>query len=626
MKRIAAMLVCGVWLLGASLRAQDPPREGVRVNGYGGFGFGATSIQSGQFLTSDYRDLSSELGLDANGFLYDPRFLHYSLSTLWDGNNTAIDQGSARSNGLSFSGGLSFLSQRSFPFTFYFSKSHTNTSGSLIPAFATRTSLWGLRGELKWHKVIPINYNLGLGKTENDLPNGNIFNTHNRFASLNAARRLRGWDLRFGENYLRTASSFSNFLNRNNTLSFDASRAYGERIRMGLGAMYSTFAFSDLGGNNTSSSDVALLNGNLTWKHTEKLDSYYSFNVARNAVNILRTLAIANALPNVTLPLNAQSLNSTSETLAGGSNYRATSNLSFTASLTYSHNGIPQPTVAALTSQTKAVVTTDVLNVDTGYTYRHKIWKLDFHNASSIGWQRFSLLNGAGDSGLGYGLDNGVSGGDVRKARFSASYRYRRRSNPLFFNVVTTSDHRATLKLETEYLRFVTLQGIADLGKTKLNLSGSNINLDTSNYMATASLPQRRLTLFASRGVSSSAERFFSPDSILFEPGGSTGGVELPGALLNPLVYSEVLSQRAGLVWRPRRKLQIESRVSNNRFLFTFLNNMTNRYKQFDTMVEYKFGRFTILVGYGRANGDALNFNQRVNRYFLRVRFPFHVF
>ena len=359
MRRVAVMVVCGVWLLGVSLRAQAPPRQDVRVDGYGGFGFGATSIQSGQILTSDYRDLSSELGIDANGFLYDPRFLHYSLSTLWDGNNTAIDQGSARANGLSFSGGLSFLSERSFPFNFYFSQTHTNTSGSLIPAFSTRTNLWGLRGELKWRKVIPISYNLGFGKTENDLPNGNIFNTHNRFASLNASRNLRGWDLRLGENYLRTASSFSNFLNRNNTLSFDASRAYGERIRMGLGASYSTFGFSDLGGSNASSSDVALLNGNLTWKHTEKLDSFYSFNVARNAVNVLRTLATANVLPNVTLPLNEQSLNSTSETLAAGSNYRATSNLSFNTSLTYSHNGIPQSTVAALTSQAKAVVTTE---------------------------------------------------------------------------------------------------------------------------------------------------------------------------------------------------------------------------------------------------------------------------
>ena len=99
----------------------------------------------------------------------------------------------------------------------------------------------------------------------------------------------------------------------------------------------------------------------------------------------------------------------------------------------------------------------------------------------------------------------------------------------------------------------------------------------------------------------------------------------LPASLLNPLIYSDVLSKRLGLVWRPRPNLEVESRLSRNQYLFTFLNEVANRYRQFDTTVLYKFGRFTIMLGYSRANGEALNFNQQVNRFFLRVRFPFHV-
>jgi len=625
MKRVVLFIVTLSWLGGTTLLAQSADHRALRLNGYGGFGFGHTNIQSGSLFDSNYRDLSSELGLDASGALYDSRLLNYTFSTYWDGNNTAIDQGSARSNALSYSGGVSFLSQRSFPFTFYFSRSRSNVNGSLIPAFSTQNNIWGLRGELKQPRLALISYNLGIGKTESDLPNGDVFNTRNRFASVSATRKLLGWDLRFGEDYFKTVSTFSNFFDRNNTVGFDASRAYGNRIQANWGVAYSTFAFKDLTGASTSNSGVTLINGNLTWKHTEKLDSFYSFNVARNAVNTLRLLAQANGSGSGNLLFNAQSLDSTSETFAAGASYRPTTNLSFNGSLTYNHNGIPEQSLTSLPARARNVITTDILNGSAGYSYRRKIWKLEYHNASSLNLQRFSLLSGTSDSGLGFGLDNGVTGGDVRKLRFSAAYRYNRRSNPIFFNVVTTSDQHATLKLDSEHFRFLTLQGLADIGSTKLDLAGSNIHLDTSNYMLSATFPRRRLSVFASRGVSSSAERFLGIDSVIFQPGGSTGGVPVPGQLLNPLIFSDVMSQRVGLVWRPRINLEVESRYSNNRYLFTYLNDVENRYKQFDTTVQYKFGRFTILAGYGRASGEAMRFNQQVNRFYLRVRFPFHI-
>lgn len=623
MKRLVALIIVLNGITGAALFAQNNNHYPLRITGTGGFGFGQTNIQSGNFFNSKFQDLSSELGLDARGYVYDPRFLNYTLSAYWDGNNTAIDQGSARSNGLSFTGALSFLPERSFPFTFYFSRSHSNAAGSLIPPFSTNNTIFGLRGDLKKPRLAMISYNLGMGRTENDLPTGEIFNTRHRFANLSATRKVVGWDLRFGEDYLRTISTFSNFLDRNNTLSFDASRAYGDRIRVDVGAAYTAFAFTDLTGANSSNSAVALVNGNVTWKHTERLDSFYTFNFSRNAVNMLRALAAANRIPGTTLPFNALSLDSSSENLAAGANYRPTSRLSFNANLGYSHNGLPRQTLESLTPLGRKVFTTDVFNADAGYTYRRRVWKLEFNNASSLNWQRFILLSGDSDSGLGFSLHNGITGGDVRKARFSAFYRYNRRSNPIFFNVVTTSDRRATLKVDSEYLRFVTLQALADIGKTKLDLAGSTINLDTSNYMFSAVF--RRLNLFASRGVSDSAERFFGPDSILFQPGGSTGGLPLPGLLLNPLIFSNVLSERVGLAWRPRRNLEVESRLSRNQYLFTFLNEVENRYKQFDTTVNYKFGRFTIAMGFGRAGGDSLRFHQKVNRVFLRVRFPFRV-
>jgi hypothetical protein len=615
-----------VVLFGAAnaLRAQtDQPA--LRLSGFGGLGFGRTSIHSGDLWDSRYRDLSSEFGLSGSGFLYDPRFANYTLSTIWDGNNTAIDQGSARSNGLNFNGSLNFLPQRSFPFGFYFSRSRSDASGSLLPALTNSTSLWGFRGELKQPKLAHFTYNLGAGKSENDVVGGAVFYTRHRFANLNATRKLFGWDVRVGNNYLKTISSFANFLDRNNTLSADASRSFNERVRAGFGASRSTFEFRDLAGDNQADSAVTLVYGNLNWAHTDKLESFYSFNATENAVNTLRIASRASGDSLGRLPFNDLSLDSSSQTLSSGLNYRPVENLSLNANLNYSHNGLPEASLGALSEDARRVLATDVLNAGVAGSYLRRVGGFNWHSGAGLDWQRFSLLAGEPDSGLGYRLDQGLSGGDVRRLRYSFGYRYNRRSNPIFFNVVTTRDHRGTLKLDSHYFGFVLLQGLAEIGTTKLDLAGSAIDLDTSNYMLSATFPARRLSVFASRGVSSSGERLFNPDSILFQPGGSTGSVPLPGSLLNPLVYSDVMSRRVGLNWRVRPNLQIESRYSANQYVFLFLNSTENRYRQFDTTVQYKFGRFTMALGYGRASGQAARFEQQVNRLFFRVRFPFHI-
>ena len=623
-KRLVALAIAWSCLAGSPLFAQGS-RHSLRLNGWGGFGFGYTNTESGdgQLFGSSSRDLFGEFGVEAGGFLYDPRLLNYTFSSFWDGNNTSIDQGSALSRGLSFNGSLSFIPERSFPFTFYFSRSHSSNSGSLIPPYSTNNSLWGLRGELRKPRLALISYNLGLGKSENDLPTGEAFNTKQRFANLTATRKLFGWDLQLGEDYLRSSSTFSSFLQRNNTLSFRAGRDYGGRIRVDLGASYSAFAFRNLRSGSSSDSSVTLVDGSLLWKHTEKLDSSYSFSISRNAVNALRILTSANGEPGIPLPFNAQVADTTTESFAAGANYRPTSRWSFNGHFNYSHNGLPEAALASLPPSARNAFTTSLLNLGGGYSYRRKVWKLDYHNAGSVSWQHFSLASGGDDSGVGFTLENGASGGDLRQARFSASYRYSRRSNPIFFNVVTNSDHRVNLKLETARWSMFVLQAIAEIGKGRLELAGSNLDVDVRNFMLSAS--RRRLTIYASHSASSSEELFFGPGSILFQPGGSTGRLALPAPLLNPLIFSDVTSDRVGVNWRPRNNLQIEGRYSRSRYDFVSLNELENRFRQFDITVQYKFGRFTMLGGYGRGSAEAARFNRHLDRVLFRVRFPFHI-
>jgi len=623
MKRVAVAALVLIWCTGTTLLAQTDTRR-LRINGFGGFGYGNTGYRSGDLFNTTYQDTSTELGVDATGYLYDPRLANFNFTSFWDGNNSSIEQGRAHSNGLSYNGGLSFLPQRSFPFSVFFTRSHVNTTGSLIPAYATTSTLWGLRGEVKQPRLALISYSVGLGNTENDLPNGEFFDTRQRFANLTATRKLQGWEMRFADDFLQTQSTYSNFLDRNNTLSVDATREFRQRIRVNLDAFYSTFKFQDLARTNTSQSNVTLLNGSASWKHSERLSSYYNAGISRNAVNALRLLSTVNG-GGIDLPFNATALNSMSENFSAGATFLASKDLTLGASTTYTRSGIPEASLASLTDEARRALTTGSLTTGGNYSYRHRLGKLEYRSLGTIDWQHYNLLSDPSQSGIGFNLDNGIAGGNVRKLRFNVSYRYADRSNPIFFNVAKNTDNYVNVRLDSEYFRFVNLQAMADVGKQKMELVNSNIHLDRNSYMLSASFPKLKLNAYATRGASNSLERFLGLDSVIYQAGGSTGGAAISAELLNPLIFTDVVNERAGLAWRPRRNLEIETRYSKYDYFFSSGRGSENVYRQFDTTVAYKFGRFTIFVGYGRALGEAFQYDNHVNRFYFRIRFPFHV-
>jgi len=623
MKRVAIAAVALIWCTGAFLLAQTDSSR-ISINGFGGFGFGNTGYRSGDLFNTTYRDASTELGLNATGYLYDPRLANYTFSGFWDGNNSSIEQGRARLNGLSFNGNVNFLPQRSVPFSIYFTRNRTNAWGSLIPAYMTATSLYGLRGEVKKPRLALISYNLGFGKTENDLPNGDFFNTRQRFANITATRNLGGWEMRITDDYLSTRSTFSNFLYGNNTLSADASREFFQRIRVDVNGLYTTFKFQDFNGTNSSRSNATVLNGNINWKHSDRLNSYYTAGISSNAVNTLRLLTDANA-SGVQLPFNATSLDSMSERFLAGVRYRATTDLTVGANISYNHNGIPAETLASIPPDAQNALMTGSLTTGGSYSYRHKIHWLEYRSSGNVNWQHYNVLSGPSQGGIGFSLDNGVAGGDVRKLRFNAAYRYANMANPIFFNVTKEIDNYVNVTLDSEYFRFVNLQAMADLGKEKMEIINSNINLDRNNYSFSASFPKFKLNAFAMQGTTNSMERLLGLGSVLLQPGGSTGAAAIPAELLNPLIFSNVFNQRAGLGWRPRTNLEIQAGYSKYNYVFSTGQGAQNTYRQFDTTVAYKFGRFTIFVGYGRALGEAFQYDNHVNRFYFRVRFPFHI-
>lgn len=620
MKRLAVFIVVICGLGGVKASAQQP----LQLAGYGGFGFAATQYQSPGVPNQQWNQLTTELGVAGGGYIYNPALLDYDVNVGWDGDNTSVEQGTARSNGLQYNGNFSFIPDQPYPFSIYFQRDRINSGGTLLPSLSTLNSLWGMRGQVKKPRLAMIYYDFGLGKTQNTLPGQTFFDTNQRFANVGATRKLEGWDLRLSENYLRTASTYSGFYTGINTLSADASHRFGDRVYINLNAMDVGFDSRLETATSPARSNVAIFSGNMTWKHTPKLDSYYNFNVARNAENTLQLLLAATG---VTVPQAAAgptSLDTTSGSFAAGLSYRPLSGLSMAGGVTFSRTGIAQQSLEGLTTTEENAFAKQVLGATGSVSYHRKFWKLDNVNTDSLTLQRYDLEGGGRDSTVGYDLENSLRGGDIRKLRFTASLRYLSQSNPVFFDVLTEIDRRATLKLDTAYFRAVRFEGSADVGSTDMNLLGSNIRLNTSNYSVSASL--KRVTAYASRGLSNSADLLLGESSILNQSGGSTGGVPIPASLLNPSVFSTVMSKRVGLNLRLRHNLNIESRYTDYNYLFTYQGATSNLIKEFDTMVTYKFGRFTILGGYGTGNNEASLYNQHVDQYYIRVRFPFHIF
>ena len=625
MRARLAIAVVALGLLALPAMAQNPSRFVLHMNGWSGFGFGYTNSTWGD-LGDSYQNLNTDFGVSANGYLYDPRLVDYDVAVAFDRGSFAVDQGSSSTNGLNVNGNLSFLPDRSFPFSVYFSRTNSGYNSDLVTPYNDVQKLWGFRGAIKNLPVGVVNYNFASGETDSTVTGGPTYQDRYRTGDVSLTRNLWGWQLRVGDDYNWSTNNISDFTQSNNTILADASRTFHDRIRLDVNQLYSTYSFQQPGSTQSDNSTMAL-NANMSWKHTEKLDSYYSFSFAHNAVNELALLTTINNVANP-FPFNPLVSDTTTENFGAGASYRMRPNLTLGASFGFSHNSAPE--AGSLAPSVLPSVTTGSMNAGGSVSYRRKLWKLMYSTSSVVMLQRFTTLANTNlGSGLGFSFDNGISGGDVRRLHFTASYRYSHRSNPVFFNASTTTDNLATGQVETAFFRFARLQAMADYGTTEIDLFNSNLKLHRASFMVMASRSQ--LSVFFARNSSSSNDRFFGPDSLLVQQEqqqNSSQQQNLIPPFFNPLVLTEVSSTRMGVVWHPRTNLQVEGRYAKYSDVFLLPQQTAYNYSQIEVLASYKFGRFTMYGGYGHATslgGLTTTFNQSTNRILFTVRFPFHI-
>ncbi len=617
------LAACG--LCTGNLLAQVGERP-LELSGFAGLGIEHIGIQDsdGTSVKTSERDLFGELGLTGNGYLYDPRFISFSASALYDGGDVTVDQAGTHNSGLLYSGNVSFLSDRSFPFGIYFSRARLNTGDTLVAPFTDTYTTYGINGQIRKPWLPAISYNVGANDSSNEIINGQTFYSRSRFADVTATRRVEGWDMRLSDNYWRLSSDFTSTLDSLNTLSYDAAKSFGDRVHLNLSAFRSSYNLksNDNEGPSSNNSDVFLASANLTWKNTSKLDSYYFADYSRNAINSALLLSESTGAVGLPLAFNPENVTSSSETGGAGADYRPTSDITLSSSAAYTNNGLSSQDLASLSVAEQNSVVTSSLTTTSGYDYHHNA-KLGFEMGAYLIWSHYALANGNGESSLGYNWFETLSGGDPRRVRASVTYGSSDQANPVFFNLLSTHDQHVVVKLDSNHFRAISLSALGEYGTTSLSANGYHINLDTYNYQLTGTV--RTLSLSAARGRSNSAEALFGSNSILFQSGGSTGGVPISGSLLNPQLLSAIDFTRVTALWRATRNLQVESHYWRANYAFNFLGATNNTTRQLDVDAQYQFGRFTLIGGYVKADSSVLDFTDRLGRYFFRVRFPFHI-
>src|SRR5574341_2426427 len=130
MKRLLASATLALLVAAPASAQQQDARWLLHLNGGAGFGFNWAGTTAGDF-DNTYRDLGGDVSFDANGYLYDPRLVTYSAVFSWNRFTSGLDQGSSTSQGWNVNAGLSFFSERSFPFTIFYSRSSLNAESDL---------------------------------------------------------------------------------------------------------------------------------------------------------------------------------------------------------------------------------------------------------------------------------------------------------------------------------------------------------------------------------------------------------------------------------------------------------------------------------------------------------------
>lgn len=614
---------------GTVARAQDDEERehfGVSVAGFAGVGVGQTLANNSGGAGNDTLDHFTDLGLTTRGYLYDPRLVGFYGTVengLTDSGGSNLVNYSTRD--WNYYGGLNFFPERSFPFTIFASRSDSNTYNSLFPTVDNVLSSYGLNGSWFNNPIGRMGYSFTKSTTDQEAPGLPDSKTRYLHAAYTLQRKIDDWDLHFADDYWDIVNPFfvesnGNTLSEETTNKFDnvqgnATRQFGDSQRLSLQFLGVTSSTTQPDSSPADSS-TAFLSVNYSWRVTDKLDTGYGGFYQHDHVSAVNVINTIGGPGTTTIPSLDDSVSSGTAHVS----YHPTTHLSFLGGVDYFHNDYGntqfQSTQAGQTAQ-------DLLTTRGGYTYQWDAKKLHWTNSAQLIWQYYGLVNGGTDSALGYEIRQGVDGGQNATLKYHFGVRFVDQANPIFFQYIRTRTEAIETMLSTSRYSWVRLGVNGNLVFNQYDLSNGIQDGKAETAGATADFPDKNLGLFGMYSHANGTQRFFNALPGVgnpAQPGGGTATQPLPPPLLN--AYDLL---RFGGTWGRHGNLKLASYYNRIKYAFAFTNTTVTTDASWDTLVEYLFGRFTINAGYSRELYSVQPTSTNLNRWFVRVRFPFHL-
>jgi len=397
-----------------------------------------------------------------------------------------------------------------------------------------------------------------------------------------------------------------------NTIQGSAVRQFGESKRLTLQAVDSKSDTTEPG-STPSDSTSTYFSADYSWRMTEKLSTSYGGFYQRDQVSAINVINTIGGTGSTTIP-------SLDDSVTAGdvhASYRASDHLSFLAGVDYFHNNYGHQEAQAGQSDLNAQ---DLLTTRAGYSYQWDFSKLHWSNSGQVIWQHYQLVGGGTDSAVGYEVRQGVDGGRSSTLRYHFGGRFVDQANPVFFQYVRTKTEAAEVMLNSSRFSRVHLGMNGNLVFNQYDLVTGTQTGKSETAGLNADFPTKGVGLFGIYSHSNGIQRFFNSLPGSPSSGSSGGPPQFPSTLLNAYDLT-----RFGATWSRHNTLRVASYYNRIKYAFAFTNTTVTTDTSWDSLVEYLFGRFTIDGGYSRGFYEVQPTHTNLNRWFVRVRFPFHI-
>jgi hypothetical protein len=616
-----ASLVLLLALAPASAQQQMAPRPW-QLHGSLGYSFSnsETAVLDGPSTGTgtDFTTMGADLRLTLNGYFYDPRLVNFYLDFGGRTDANDVNERSFTGRQLAWTFNTSFLPRSSYPFRIYYRQNNTGSRGAGTDV-DSENSVLGLEWSLRKPDLPRVDLEFNRYANEVLFPTSlSDVNFRQETWELSANDEWKGWRWLTGASNVesRSSSLAGTGLDEDLTQNMKALDAQAQRSLWGRKAELrlsnrSQWREATIPGAGLSNTADSYLSGSLVVRHSDRLNSSYSYGYSRFRLEEESFLQAGTDPADPFTLLVSTDFESHNAT--GRVSYQLTPFLEAFEEVRYRKLKSPASTVESLRSLAESL---------SGLSF-HRIWR-GIEVAADYAGHFQQAGSTAGQSSNSFSNDFGASAawGDPNRFRVRGMARYAKAN---FVDQLGGFDdvRRLRLEAETRRLKKVQLRFSAERSRLELLSLSGNIKSEATTWSLDAS--NRRFSVTFSRTSEDGA-------GAVFPAGLVQRGIFIVDLPIEELIDSPLLDRVAdgtavSVSLNLIRNLSVRGNWSTQDSL---LANSDVLLRRAEIRVRYRIGKISSDFGYGafRTKTEALDrtTGSDVNRVYFRVARDFNIF